>query len=195
MIDSIDLFESGTQGYHTFRIPSLIPTPTGTVLAFCEGRKNARGDTGDIDMLLRRSDDGGQTFAPFELVWDDGPNTCGNPCPVIDARTGAISLLMTHNLGHDHEPEIIDQTSEGTRTVWLTRSEDDGRTWSPPVEITSAAKQPNWTWYATGPGAGIQLATGRLVIPCDHIEAGTKKYYSHVSVSYTHLTLPTKRIV
>ena len=183
VIDSIDLFESGTQGYHTFRIPALTTTLAGTVLAFCEGRKNARGDTGDIDMLLRRSEDGGQTFAPFELVWDDGPNTCGNPCPVVDARTGAISLLMTHNLGHDHEREIIDQTSAGTRTVWLTRSEDDGRMWSPPVEITAATKQPNWTWYATGPGAGIQLATGRLVVPCDHIEAGTKQYYSHVLLS------------
>ena len=65
MIDASDLFESGTQGYHTFRIPALITTLTGTVLAFCEGRKNARGDTGDIDMLLRRSDAGGQTFAPL----------------------------------------------------------------------------------------------------------------------------------
>ena len=102
MIDSIDLFESGTQGYHTFRIPSLITTPTGTVLAFCEGRKNARGDTGDIDMLLRRSDDGGQTFAPFEIVWDDGPNTCGNPCPVIDARAACL-----YECGTEHPYERL----------------------------------------------------------------------------------------
>ena len=183
MTDSIDLFESGTEGYHAFRIPALTTTPTGTVLAFCEGRKNGRGDSGDIDLVLRRSDDGGQTFAPMQVVWDDGPHTCGNPCPVVDRRTGAIALLSTHNLGHDVEHQIIDQISEGTRTVWLTRSEDEGRTWSAPAEITATTKEPNWTWYATGPGAGIQLHSGRLVIPCDHIEAGSKKYYSHVLLS------------
>ena len=59
----MDLFENGTQGYHTFRIPSLITTPTGTVLAFCEGRKNGLGDSDDIDMLMRRSDDGGQSWS------------------------------------------------------------------------------------------------------------------------------------
>ena len=174
MTDSIDLFESGTEGYHAFRIPALTTTPTGTVLAFCEGRKNGRGDSGDIDLVLRRSDDGGQTFAPMQVVWDDGPHTCGNPCPVVDRRTGAIALLSTHNLGHDVEHQIIDQISEGTRTVWLTRSEDEGRTWSAPAEITATTKEPNWTWYATGPGAGIQLHSGRLVISCDHIEAVSK---------------------
>jgi sialidase-1 len=183
VIDSIDLFISGTQGYHTFRIPALTTTPAGTVLAFCEGRKSASSDSGDIDILLRRSEDGGQTWNDMQLVWDDGPHTCGNPCPVVDRRTGAISLLLTHNLGHDVERDIIARTSEGTRTVWLTRSEDEGRTWSPPREITSTCKAPTWTWYATGPGAGIQLVDGRLVVPCDHIEADNHKYYSHVLLS------------
>ena len=136
MIDSIDLFTSGTKGYHTFRIPALITTPTGTTLAFCEGRKGGRSDSGDIDMLLRRSEDGGQTWGEIQVAWDDGSHTCGNPCPVVDRDSGTISLLLTHNLGHDVERDIIAQTSEGTRTVWLTRSEDQGRTWTTPVEIT-----------------------------------------------------------
>ena len=115
-------------------------------------------------------------------------NTCGNPCPVVDQVSGAISLLATHNLGTDHERQIIDLKSKGTRTVWLLRSTDDGKTWSEPKEITETTKQPNWTWYATGPGAGIQIQAwlptrDDLVIPCDHIEAESKKYFSHAIYS------------
>ena len=55
------------------------------------------------------------------------------------------------------------------RTVWLTHSNDDGATWAEPIEITSSVKEPSWTWYATGPTHGIQLANGRLLIPCDHV--------------------------
>ncbi len=178
-----DVFVSGTEGYHTFRIPSVIVTPKGTILAFCEGRKNSASDTGDIDLVLRRSTDGGETWGPLQIVAEDGPNTMGNPCPVVDRDTGTIWLLMTHNLGEDREPEIIAQTSKGTRTVWVTKSADDGETWSEPVEITAATKKPNWTWYATGPGVGIQLASGRMVIPCDHIVAETKEFGSHVIYS------------
>lgn len=183
MITQRTLFTSGTYGYHTFRIPSLLVTRTGHLLAFCEGRRNGGGDSGDIDILLRRSDDGGQTWSPLQTVWADPGHTCGNPCPVVDRHSGAISLLLTHNLGTDTEREIINGESEGTRTVWLTRSDDDGHTWSPPKNISQTTKESHWTWYATGPGAGIQLHSGRLVIPCDHIEANTKKYFSHVLIS------------
>lgn len=182
-LEQIDVYLSGQDGYHTYRIPSVIVTRRGTVLAFCEGRKNSSSDTGDIDLLLKRSADGGRTFSKAQMVWDDGPNTCGNPCPVVDQRTSAILLLMTHNLGGDAEPRIIARTSQGTRTVWKSESRDDGLTWSPPVEITSSVKKSDWTWYATGPGAGIQLASGRLVVPCDHIKAGEKTMYSHVIYS------------
>ena len=156
----------GQGGYHTYRIPSLIVTTKGTVLAFCEGRKQSASDAGDIDLLLRRSRDGGKTWSAPQVVWDDGPNTCGNPCPVIDAKTGTIWLLLTHNLGSDSESKIVDGTSKGTRTVWVTRSDDDGATWARPVEITSTVKRPDWTWYATGPGVGISLeerTTGRAL--------------------------------
>jgi sialidase-1 len=181
------LFISGQGGYHTYRIPALAVTTGGTVLALCEGRKGSRGDSGDIDLLLKRSGDHGQTWSDQQVVWDDAGNTCGNPCPVVDRETGAIWLLMTWNRGDDREPEIIAQSSKDTRRIFVTSSTDDGRTWSRPREITATTKLTNWTWYATGPGNGIQIEhgphQGRFVIPCDHIEADTKHYYSHIIYS------------
>jgi sialidase-1 len=181
-----DVFVSGRDGYHTYRIPAMILTQKGTLLAFCEGRKNDRGDSGDIDTLLKRSRDGGTTWSPMQVVAEDGPNTIGNPCPVVDRSTGTIWLLLTRNLGGDSEAEIKDRTGQGTREVWVTKSTDDGVTWSKPVEITAATKAPDWTWYATGPGVGIQLRSGRLLIPCDHNLAGSKVRRSHVIYSDDH---------
>jgi sialidase-1 len=90
---------------------------------------------------------------------------------------------MTWNLGVDHEKEIIDGTSQDTRRIFITQSNDDGETWSKPIEITPSVKKDDWTWYATGPGHGIQMKQGvhkgRMVVACDHIEANTKKYFSH----------------
>lgn len=182
----MDIFKAGQDGYHTYRIPALIATRTGTVLAFCEGRKHSRSDSGDIDLVLKRSVDGGATWSPMQVVWDDGPNTVGNPCPVLDRETGVIWLLLTHNLGEDQESLIINGASRGTRTVWVTHSADDGESWSPPREITATTKAPDWTWYATGPGVGIQLRSGRLVIPCDHAVAQTRALRSHVIYSDDH---------
>jgi len=184
------LWQSGQGGYHTYRIPALSVTAKGTVLAFCEGRKNHSHDTGDIDLLMKRSQDNGNTWSPTQIIWDDGANTCGNPCPILDRTTGVIWLLLTWNDGRDREPEIIDGTCRDTRRVFITSSQDDGVTWAAPHEITEKVKPDHWTWYATGPGAGIQLergpAAGRLVAPCDHIEKVSKAYYSHVIYSDDH---------
>lgn len=186
----VDVFVSGEGGYDTYRIPSVALTPGGDLVAICEGRLHSSSDAGDIDLLLRRSEDGGRTWSEVSVLRDDGPNTCGNPCLVVDDETGDMLLLMTHNLGHDTEPEIIREVSDGSRTVWIARSTDDGHTWSEPEDITASTKESNWTWYATGPGAGIQLArgahAGRLVVPCDHIESKTNHYYSHVIYSDDH---------
>ena len=180
---SVPVWRAGDDGVHTYRIPAMVLCANGELLAFAEARQGGSGDTGDIDLVARRSADGGRTWGAQTVVWDDGANTCGNPCPVV-TEDGAIVLLSTRNLGHDHESEIIAGTSEGTRTIWVLRSEDHGATWSAPREITVDVKDPAWTWYATGPGAGIRLErgahAGRLVIPCDHIERGTKRYLSHV---------------
>lgn len=184
------LWTGGSGGYHTYRIPALAVTPRGTVLAFCEGRKAGGGDAGDIDLLLRRSTDGGATWSDQQIVWDDGNNTCGNPCPVVDEITGTVWLFSTWNRGDDHESRIIAGESRDTRRIFVMSSPDDGITWTAPREITAAVKQPDWTWYATGPGSGIQIGNGphagRLVIACDHIEADTRHYYSHVVYSDDH---------
>ncbi|MFN6374608.1 MAG: exo-alpha-sialidase [Chitinophagia bacterium] len=181
------LYKPGDNGYACFRIPALIKTSNGTLLAFAEGRKKHCGDAEDIDLVLRRSEDGGKSWSALMVVWDDDGNTCGNPAPVMDEETGKIILLSTWNQGSDHESQIIQEVSKDTRRIFVLTSSDDGFNWSKPREITADVKLPNWTWYATGPCNGIQIRNGkykgRLVIPCDHIEAGTKKYFSHAVYS------------
>jgi len=181
------LFESGSEGYECFRIPAIVTSTGGTILAFAEGRKKGCSDTGDIDLVMKYSRDQGETWSKLVVIWDDGANVCGNPAPVVDEATGTIHLLSTWNLGEDHESEIINGTSQDTRRIFVMSSDDEGQIWSLPREITSTVKQENWTWYATGPCHGIQLEQGahkgRLLIPCDHIEAHTKKYYSHTIYS------------
>ncbi|NQU22032.1 MAG: exo-alpha-sialidase [Candidatus Nealsonbacteria bacterium] len=153
-VEQIDVFTSGTEGYHTYRIPAVVLTTKNTLLAVCEGRKTGRGDHGDLDLVLRRSTDGGKTWGPMQLVHEEGGTdkiTIGNPCPVVDRTTGTIWLPFCRN----------------NDRVFITKSTDDGVTWAEPIEITADVKKPEWGWYATGPGHGIQLTGGRLVIPCD----------------------------
>jgi len=185
--DGVPVWRKGEDGVDTYRIPALVAAQNGDLLAFAEARHGNSSDTGDIDLVMKRSSDGGRTWSKQRTLWDDAKNTCGNPCPVVVSSTGAILLLATRNLGTDHESQIIAGKSEGTRTVWVLQSDDHGETWSAPREVTATTKLPEWTWYATGPGAGIELQRGehrgRLVIPCDHIEAETRRYYSHVIYS------------
>jgi sialidase-1 len=160
-VRQVDVFLSGTQGYHTYRIPAVVLTTKHTLLAFCEGRKTGRGDHGDLDLMLRRrplprsgARDGGKTWQPMQLVYEEGGTakiTIGNPCPVVDRQTGTVWLPFCRD----------------NDRVFMTYSGDDGATWAKPVEITPHVKRPEWSWYATGPGHGVQLSSGRLVIPCD----------------------------
>src|SRR6187401_3058994 len=142
-----DVFSAGSEGYHTFRIPALVVTKKGTLLAICEGRKTGRGDHGDLDLVLKRSTDNGQTWGKLELIYEEGGEakvTIGNPCPVVDRDTGVIWLPFTRE----------------NDKVFMTSSSDDGQTWTRPREITANVKAADWNWYATGPGNGIQLIHG-----------------------------------
>ncbi len=176
------LFEGGHDGYNTYRIPALIVAANGDLLAFCEGRRDSAGDSGQIDLLMKRSTDDGRTWNEQTLVATEPDVTCGNPCPVVDRATGHILMPFCKNLAEGSEPVIIQ--GKAPRTVWLTRSADHGRSWSDPVEITAQTKKNVWTWYATGPGQGLQLSNGRIVIPCDHM---TGVHFDHNDPYGSHL--------
>ncbi len=170
-----DVFVAGQGGYHTYRIPALVRTTKDTLLAFCEGRKNNRRDHGDLDLVLRRSRDGGRTWSRQQVVYEEGGAaevTIGNPAPVVDQDTGVIWLPFCRD----------------NDRVLMTHSNDDGLTWTPPIDITDDVKEPDWTWYATGPVNGIQLRRqphkGRLVIPCDHRVGGAENSWNEAGRSH-----------
>jgi sialidase-1 len=180
------VWRPGVDGYHSYRIPALLAIADGTLLAFCEGRKDSRSDAGNIDLLVKRSTDRGRTWSTQSVIADFATDTIGNPCPVEDRTTGAIWLPLTRNPGSLNEREIEKDSSRGTRTVWMTHSTDRGQTWTPPIDITSTTKDPGWGWYATGPGNGIQLPSGRMIIPCDHRRFAGQARHSHVIYSDDH---------
>lgn len=165
------VFKSGDAGYHTYRIPAIVATNKGTLLAFAEGRVKNWGDHGNIDIVMKRSTDGGKTWGDLQVVQDDGDHQCGNPAPVVDRKTGRIFLLNNGSTGS--EGEVIN--GKATRECYIQYSDDDGKTWSPRRDITKEARPEGWHWYAMGPCSGIQIQEGkykgRLVIAANHSDS------------------------
>jgi len=163
------VFEAGRDGYKVFRIPAIVKAANGDLLAFCEARQG--GDASEIDLVQKRSSDGGKTWSALQVVQDnddfrelyDDPGieiTVGNPAPVVD-------LLDPNHPGRIWMPFTIENDR-----VFVISSDDHAATWSRPREITADVKKDAWGWYATGPVHSIQLQhgghRGRMVIPCDH---------------------------
>lgn len=156
------VFSKGDYGYDTFRIPAIVRAKDGSLIVFAEARKHGAGDTGDIDLVMRRSRDGGVTWGEMSVVWDDAGNVCGNPSPVVDRSSGRIILVGTWNDGRDKESAIRSRESISTRKVFVMFSDDDGENWSVPKDITTETKRPEWTWYATGPCHQSNLRSARM---------------------------------
>ncbi|QIY99472.2 exo-alpha-sialidase [Streptomyces sp. S1D4-11] len=146
-------------GYACFRIPAVVRSTHGTLLAFAEGRVHDCGDAGDIDIVVKRSTDGGRTWGPLQVVDEGAGDTHGNPAPIVDRETGRIVLAETYNTGRT-DGRGCDVPCD--RTPHLQYSDDDGLSWSAPRDLSSEILPPDWnSWYATGPVHGIQLTRGR----------------------------------
>ncbi|MFE7077831.1 exo-alpha-sialidase [Streptomyces sp. NPDC057620] len=188
-------FRAGQEGYASFRIPAVVATGEGTLLAFCEGRVGSRDDFGHIDIVLKRSTDGGVTWGPLQVAASNGEALAGNPAPVV-LDTGRILLVHVCNAALATEDAIRwgKVGAADGRRVWVRHSDDDGRTWSGPREITAQTKKAPWRWYATTPGHALQLTTGRVVVPANHslpptgTDTGTEGRYNggHCLLSDDH---------
>ena len=155
-LTATDVFVAGQDGMHTYRIPAMVVAPSGAVLVFCEARRESIRDASPTDMVLRRSLDSGATWLPLQtLVHGEGSDAIMNPCPVVDHTSGTVLLFCCN-------------TNRGTRGEHryhlLLRSHDDGQTWSAPEDIGDRIAGYD-DRFVSGPGCGIQMRSGRLVIP------------------------------
>ena len=171
LFEQVNIFEAETGGYAHYRVPAIAVSPKGTVLAFVEARKNSSGDWGTQDIMMRRSTDSGQTWEEPRIIArvkgeiqqnevaftqnlaKPGEVTYNNIVPIVDRKNGVVHFLFC---------------VEYARAYYM-RSDDDAMTFSEPVDITGTFEkfrsEYDWKVLATGPGHGIQLENGRLVVP------------------------------
>lgn len=187
------VFVSGTEGFKSFRIPAIVSTPQGDLLAFAEGRVAGSGDFGDIDIVMKRSKDQGKTWSAIQTVATYNDLQAGNPAPVMDLTDPAYPkgrLFLFFNTGNNHEGEV--RKGKGLREVWYKTSIDGGNTWSEATNITTQVHRPkqpainpaydfaeDWRSYANTPGHGMQMTEGkykgRIYIAANHSSGDPKK--------------------
>ena len=173
------VFAKGSDGYACFRIPAIVHTPAGTLLAFAEARRDSCNDFGDVRIVMRKSSDNGRSWGPLVTVAENGSLQAGNPTPVVDTLDKRFQhgrIFIVYCTGDATEAAVM--RGEGSRHVWYRTSVDEGKTWSQPAEMTASVKLPAWRHYATGPGHALQLAhgphAGRIVIAANHSEGDSQ---------------------
>ena len=188
----VTVFESGTQGYKIFRIPSMVQTPNKTILAFAEGRINGGADFGNIKIVMKYSKDNGKSWSNIKVIASYDHWQVGNAAPVVDVLDPAYpngKIYLFYNTGNVSEMEL--RQGKGIREVWYISSVDNGATWSVPVNITNQVHYPNgvmegrqysdqkdWRTYANTPGHATQCLEG--------------KYKGRIYIAANHSTGPSK---
>lgn len=185
------VFKNGEDQYECYRIPAIIKAPNGDLLAYAEARKKGCNDFGDIDLVMKRSRNNGKTWSALQIVVDNKELKAGNPAPVVDRldpRFPKGRIFLLYNTATTSEGDA--RKGIGVREVGYITSEDNGATWSKPVNITTSVHRPkapsynaaynfteDWRTNALTPGHALQLTRGknkgRLFIAANHAAGGT----------------------
>ena len=176
---------------HTYRIPGMITTDKGTLIAVYDIRyNNSRDLPGNVDVGMSRSTDGGKTWEPMKNIMDMGPphenNGIGDPSILFDPVKKTIWVASLWSKGNRSIAGSLPGLSpDSTGQFVLVSSNDDGVTWSDPVNITSQVKDPKWHIYFQGPGSGITMADGTLVFPSQFWDESKRPGIPHSSIIYS----------
>lgn len=189
------LRDFGDDGVHSYRIPGLVTSTKGTLLAVYDIRRNTSRDLqGDIDVGLSRSTDGGKSWEPMKVIMDMGKygglpqdqNGIGDPAILVDHETGHIWVAALWLHGKPGEmawnSSRPGMSPSETGQLVLVKSEDDGLTWSEPMIITDQIKNPEWNLFFNGPGKGITMKDGTLVFPAQFKD---KDQMPHSTIIYS----------
>lgn len=202
---AITVRSQGQDNCDTYRIPGLITTGNGTLIAVYDNRYNNSKDLQEnIDIGMSRSTDGGQTWEPMKVIMDMGMygglsqqlNGCGDPSVLYDEKTGTIWVAALWMSGLTEKDMLWWASKPGmlpneTGQFILVNSTDDGKTWSKPINITSQIKNPGWQLLLQGPGRGISMKNGTIVFPAQFkADLGTKaidggQFTCHSTIVYS----------
>jgi sialidase-1 len=183
----------GDDGVHTYRIPGLATTNKGTLIGVYDVRRRTGGDLpGDIDVGMSRSTDGGRTWESMKVIMDMGDDPewrydgIGDPAVLVDNNTGTIWVAGTWSHGNrswrGSGPGL---KPEETGQLMLVRSDDDGVTWSKPINITSQVKKPEWCFILQGPGKGITMRDGTIVFAAQYQDPPEQNRLPHSTIIYS----------
>lgn len=189
-------------GIHTYRIPALATTPSGTLLCVYDMRRRAGRDLQeDIDVGLLRSTDGGQSWESQRVIMDmhqygglpQEQNGCSDPGILVDSQTGEVFVAAVWTWGRPGTHQWSEGGSEPgfeigkTSQFLMVRSQDDGRTWSQPENLTRQLKKEDWILFAPSPQQGITLPDGTLIMPSQGRDE-QNRHFSNLMISRDHGT-------
>ena len=180
---AVGVRHAGDDGSAAFRIPGLVTTNNGTLLGVYDVRYNNSVDLQEhVDIGLSRSTDGGKTWEKMRLplaFGEDGglpaaQNGVGDPSILVDTQTNTVWIVAAwvHGMGNQRAWWSSHQGMDKyiTAQLMMTKSTDDGKTWSEPINVTEQVKQEEWYFLLQGPGRGITMADGTLVFPIQYID-------------------------
>lgn len=189
LIEQSDIFVAGQAGVFQYRIPVLITSTKGTLIACCDARMTRAGDPPNvIDLAMRRSLDGGRTWSPIRLLVENGAGAVADSCGIVDQQTGTLWIFSVYAPAGVGSANAAPGLTGPTFQYKAIRSDDDGLSWSAPIDFTPMVKRPDWAAGSTGVGRGIQLRSGRLIFPryyADYHEPRTTPVNSAAFVCYS----------